>query len=196
MGGRPRRRSVNCKPSSSAVAATQESSPNGRPRATHLRSACTWVSCWGSLTSWAHRRGFATGHGPRIARCSALPYRRRQRLPHRQSSAPSTINRQRRKGLAFLFLVENQLPMIWHQTIAAGPNSCGNGRLLNLHLRNLATGDQPTAISQPSEWLAPGRIPQSAVASISFYPSPREGYDLSSPKKHPNHGSKVGGIGR
>lgn len=59
--GRPRGRSVDCRPSRSAVCAAQSSLPYGQPRRTHRRIASSSASVCGWLTCSHQSKGSANG---------------------------------------------------------------------------------------------------------------------------------------
>ena len=86
--GRPRARSVDCKPNCLAVRPCHDSPPNGAPRTTDRRNAANSASLSTDCTCRRQSRG--KGTGPSSRRVVATPWTRCQRLDQRHSSARST----------------------------------------------------------------------------------------------------------
>jgi len=85
LHGRPRARSVDCRPNRFAVRSCHNLSPNGAPRTTERRKASNSAALCGVCTCCRQRPGSATG--PSSNSPALLPWTRCQRLDHRHASA-------------------------------------------------------------------------------------------------------------
>ena len=88
--GRPLGRRVTSSPRRVAMRDFQRSVPRGVPRTTDCRTAFVYSAAIGRLTQATQSRGGSTGHELSHHFAAPLPFRRDQRLLHRQSSARLT----------------------------------------------------------------------------------------------------------